>query len=89
MFAILSILMIAAAGVGACLAIAATVREQAGALRRLLADSRSIARDREFLVRMTGDGAADRPIAFARLRRMPHRAVSRPVVRIVPQRAAA
>lgn len=77
MLGILCSLFIAAGGIAAVLAIAATVRQQAGAVRRVLADSQSIAADREFLVRMTGDARPASPLVFGRLRRVPQRAVKR------------
>ncbi|MEO0032716.1 MAG: hypothetical protein RIS94_2474 [Pseudomonadota bacterium] len=74
MLGILSSLLIAMGGVVAVLAIVVTVRQQAGAVRRVLSDSQSIAADREFLVRITGDARPASPVLFARLRRLPQRA---------------
>jgi len=90
MLGILASLVITGAGVGAIAAIAMTIHQQSGAVRQLFADSRSIARDREFLVRMTGDvqlasdAQSASPLMFARLRRVPQRAVKRLVVQPRP-----
>lgn len=76
MLGILASLLIAAGGVAAVTAIVATVRQQMGAVRQVLCDAQSLSADREFLVRMTGDTRTS-PIAYARLRRVPQRAVRR------------
>lgn len=58
MLAFIVALTIPAAGIGALTAIAVTVRAQVPALRRLLADSHSLQRDREFLAVLIATPAA-------------------------------
>lgn len=84
MLGIIASLVIAGAGVAALAAIALTVHQQAGAVRRLIADSRSIAQDREFLVAMTSHAQPASPFMSARLRNLPQRMVRRPVVQPRP-----
>ena len=84
MLGILASLVIAAGGIAATAAIALTIHQQAGAVLRLLADSRSISDDREFLVRMLGDAQPASPLSFARLRRVPLRGIKRPLVQPRP-----
>jgi len=90
MVGILASFVIAGIGIGALAAIILTARAQYASVARLIADSRALAQDRDFLVRMTGDTSAS-PLSFARLRRVPQRAVRRSVEPRVPspQRAAA
>lgn len=80
MLGVLASLAVAGTGIFAIVAICSTVEAQAPAVAKLLRDSRSIAREREFLIRVTGQAGALSPFAatksgFARLRRLPHRAV--------------
>ncbi|MCH7628825.1 MULTISPECIES: hypothetical protein [Novosphingobium] len=90
MLALLASLAIVGSGMGAIASIALTVRGQKGALGRLLAEARSLERDRVFLVHMTGMAPSASPISFARLRRTPQRAVRRIKERSTQsQRAAA
>jgi hypothetical protein len=81
MFAILASLVIAGAGVVAIAVIVLTVQAQSAAVRQVLADSRAIARDREFLVHLIGDAGVDvgvnAPLGAGRLRAAPLRTVSR------------
>lgn len=97
MLGVLVSLAFAGAGVAAIGAIGFTIRSQAPAVARLLQDSRSLAKDREFLVRITGEAKSPLPFAsprfgIAQLRRLPHRAVRRPAAEVKvaqPLRAAA
>lgn len=91
MVGILASLVIAGIGIGALAAIIFTARAQYASVTRLIADSRALSQDREFLVRMTGDAHPASPLSFTRLRRVPQRAVKRPVEPRVPspQRAVA
>lgn len=90
MVAILASLVIAGAGVAALASIIATVRAQAASVARVLRDSRNIAQDREFLIRITATPALAPRVtsALARPRRLPRAAVRRPAS-ATPQRAAA
>ena len=75
MVSLLASLVMAGAGCVAFAAIAVTVRAQLPAVRKLLADSRALAADREFLVEITTTSLPAAP-------RMPVRA-RRPAVRLV------
>lgn len=75
MVSLLASLVMAGAGCVAFAAIAVTVRAQLPAVRRLLADSRALAADREFLVKITATTAPAAPRAALRLRRGPVRLV--------------
>jgi hypothetical protein len=77
MFAILASLVIAGAGVAAIAVIVLTVQAQSAAVRQVIADSRAIARDREFLVHLIGDVGACAPLGAGRLRAAPQRTVIR------------
>jgi hypothetical protein len=81
MFAILASLVIAGAGAAAIVVIGLTVQAQSAAVRQVIADSRAIARDREFLVGLIGDGsksaAMGAPIGANRLRPAPQRTFNR------------
>ena len=77
MFAILASLVIAGAGAAAVAVIVLTVQAQSAAVRQVIADSRAIARDREFLVHLIGDSAASAPLGASRLRAAPQRTISR------------
>jgi hypothetical protein len=91
MFAILASLVFAGAGTAAMAVIVLTVQAQSAAVRQVIADSRAIARDREFLVRLIGEGGSEdalgMPIAVSRLRPAPQQAFSRRVVAPVLQSA--
>lgn len=92
MLSMLATLVFAGAALASVLAIAFTARGQWAAIRRTLADSRAIARDREYLVQVTGPVEQTSPLIFARLRRAPQRAVRRlrePVVPAANRRAVA
>ncbi len=90
MLAVLASLVFLGAGMGALTTIVLTVRGHRGALARLLAEARSIERDRVFLVQMTGTAQPASPMSFARLRRAPQRAARRITERSAQsQRAAA
>lgn len=90
MVGMLASLIIAGIGIGALAAMIMTARSQYASVARLIADSRGLAQDREFLVRMTGDAHPASPLSFARLRRIPQRSVKRVAEPRVPsQRAAA
>jgi hypothetical protein len=78
MLGVIASLVFIGAGFAAVASTVVTVRAQMGAVRRVIADSRSIAKDRYFLVQMTGDAYPASPMAFAKLRRVPQRAVRRP-----------
>lgn len=89
---LLASLVMAGAGCGAIAAIVITVRAQLPALRKLMADSRAIAADRDFLVQITVQTLPAVPMAAVRPRRTPVRAVrSGPVSTpaAIPMRAAA
>ncbi len=81
MLPILAALVIAGAGCAAIAVIVFTVQAQSAAVRQVIADSRAIARDRAFLVRLIGDasGGADygMPVSAGRLRAAPQRALNR------------
>lgn len=79
MVSLLASLVMAGAGCVAFAAIAVTVRAQLPAVRRLLADSRALAADREFLVQITATTAP----ATLRVPQRPRRAPVR-LVRPVP-----
>lgn len=81
MLALLASLVFVGAGLAAVLAIVLTVREQGGAVRRLLADARSLQRDRDYLVRITGATLPASPRMALRRPRMPQWAVRRQEVR--------
>lgn len=91
MVGILASLVIAGIGIGAIASIILTGRAQYASIVRLIADSRGIAKDREFLVRMTGNAHPASPLSFARLRRVPQRSVRRVAepAGCAPKRAAA
>jgi hypothetical protein len=78
MVSLLASLVMAGAGCVAFAAIAVTVRAQMPAVRRLLADSRALAADREFLVQITATTAPAAARAIVRPRRAQVRLV-RPV----------
>lgn len=89
---LLASLIMAGAGCGAIAAILITVQAQLPALRKLMADSRAIAADRDFLVQITAQTVPAVPVAAIRPRRSPVRAVrSGPVSALAakPMRAAA
>lgn len=81
MVPLLASLVMAGAGCVAFAAIAITVRSQLPAVRRLLAESRAIAADREFLVQITG--AAEPAAAHVGQGRPQVRLQGRPQVRLV------
>lgn len=86
MVSLLASLVMAGAGCVAFAAIAVTVRTQLPAVRRLLADSRALAADREFLVQITAAvPMATAPRVCVRPRRSPVRLV-RPVPALAGQR---
>lgn len=92
MLGILASLVIAGAGMAALLSMSFTIRTHAQSVMQLLRDSRSIARDREFLVHVTGAANAPSPFAaspLVRMRRLPHRAVRPSVAAPKPHREAA
>ena len=72
---LLASLVMAGAGCGAIAAIVVTVRAQFPALRKLMADSRAIAADRDFLVQITVQTVPAVSMAAIRPRRSPVRAV--------------
>jgi hypothetical protein len=78
MVSLLASLVMAGAGCMAFAAIAVTVRAQLPAVRRLLADSRALAADREFLVQITATTLPAAPRVAVRPRRAQVRLV-RPV----------
>ena len=78
LFPFLASLIMAGAGCGAIAAIAITVRTQLPAVRKLLADSRAIAADRDFLVRITAQTAPAKSLVIVRARHVPARVI-RPV----------
>ncbi len=78
MVSLLASLVMAGAGFVAFAAIAVTVRAQLPAVRRLFADSRALAADREFLVQITATTAPAAPRIAVRPRRAQVRLV-RPV----------
>jgi hypothetical protein len=87
---LLGSLVMAGAGCVALAAIAATVQAQLPAVRKLLADSRTIAADRDFLIRITAVTAAAAPRQAGRPRRLPARGLRvAPVVPVRTLRAAA
>ena len=88
---LLASFVMAGAGCMAIAAIASTLRAQLPAVRKVLADSRSISADREFLVAITEIRAVPPPRAVVRSRRVPVRVVrSAPVLSAEkPLRAAA
>ncbi|GEO01337.1 hypothetical protein NSE01_31690 [Novosphingobium sediminis] len=75
MVSLLASLVMAGAGCVAFAAIAVTVRGQLPAVRRLLADSRALAADREFLVEITTTSLPSAPRLPVRTRRAPVRLV--------------
>lgn len=75
MVSLLASFVMAGAGCVAFAAIAVTVRAQLPAVRRLLADSRALASDREFLVQITANTMPAVPHPGVRLRRAPVRLV--------------
>ena len=83
MVSLLASLVMAGAGCAAFAAIAVTVRAQLPAVRKLLADSRALAADREFLVEITTTSMPAAPRMGVRPRRAPVR-----LVRPVPASAA-
>ena len=97
MIPFLASLVMAGSGCVAFAAIAVTVREQLPAFRRLLADSRALAADREFLVQITAPAAPAASAVAVRPLRRPAVRVVRPVPALVsvpagfgrPLRAAA
>jgi hypothetical protein len=72
---LLASLIMAGAGCGSIAAIVITVRAQLPALRKLMADSRALAADRDFLVQITAQTTPAVPVAAIRPRRSPVRAV--------------
>jgi hypothetical protein len=84
-------LVMAGAGCAAVAAIIVTVQAQLPALRKLLADSRSLAADRAFLVQITAASPPAGPRAAARPLRTAVRGVRNapPMTGPVPLRAAA
>jgi hypothetical protein len=87
---LLALLVMAGAGCVALAAIAVTVRTQFPAVRRLLAESRALAADREFLVQITAKSCPAAPQAAVRQRRSPVRVVRPvPAATVRPLRAAA
>lgn len=92
MLGVLVSLVLVGSGLAAVASMVVTVRAQARSVAQLLRDSRSIAKDREFLVRITGTTNGPSPFApsaMVRLRRLPHRAVRLPATAPSPQREAA
>lgn len=90
MVSLLASFVMAGAGSVAFAAIAVTVRAQLPAVRRLLADSRALAADREFLVQITGTPMPAAPRVAMRPRRAPVRLVRPALVSAGPRwRAAA
>jgi hypothetical protein len=89
MVSLLASLVMAGGGCVGFAAIAVTVRAQLPAVRRLLADSRAIAADREFLVQMTATTATIAPRASVPLRRAPVRLVRPALVSAEPRWLAA
>jgi hypothetical protein len=97
MIPFLASLVMAGSGCVAFAAIAVTVRAQLPAVRRLLADARALAADREFLVQITAPAAPAVPLVAVRQPRRPVVRVVRPVPALVsiptafgrPLRAAA
>lgn len=86
----LASLVMVGAGCVALAAIVVTIREQLPAVRRLLAESRALTADREFLVQITSADTPAAPCATARPRRIPVRVVrAAPVPTSRPLRAAA
>lgn len=79
MVSLLASLVMAGAGCVAFAAIAITLRAQLPAVRKLLADSRALEADREFLVQITATSAPATPRVAVRARRAQVR-----VVRAVP-----
>ncbi len=78
MLALLSTLVFAAAAIFALVAGFATFSGRRGQIASLLADYRSIQRDREFLIHVIShEAAAPRAFAAPQLRRTPRRALSR------------
>lgn len=83
MLPLLASLVIAAAGVAAIVVIMLTVQAQSAAVRQVMADSRAIARDREFLVSLisktVGDAGSADPLGAIRVRPtlLPERNVNR------------
>lgn len=75
MVSLLASLVMAGAGCVAFAAIAVTLRTQLPAVRKLLADSRAITADREFLVEITTTSMPAAPRMPARARRAPVRLV--------------
>ena len=77
MLAILTSLVIAASGAAAISSIVVTVQAQSAAMRQVIADSRAIARDREFLVRLTEIPAGTARPTPGRICPAPQYAISR------------
>jgi hypothetical protein len=75
MVSLLASLVMAGAGCVAFAAIAVTVQAQLPAVRKLLADSRALAADREFLVEITTASLPAAPRMPVRTRRSPVRLV--------------
>jgi hypothetical protein len=75
LLSLLCSLIVAGAGCSAIAAIAITIQAQLPAVRKLMAESRMIAADRDFLVRITAQTAPARPPAVVRPRRMPARVI--------------
>lgn len=85
MLGILASLAIAGAGAAAILSMIVTIRAHSGAVRRLLAEARSMESNRVFVVQMTDDIAGAEAFSFARLRR----AHQRPPYRVMERAVAA
>jgi hypothetical protein len=88
--ALLGSLVMGGAGIAAIAAIAVTVRDQLPAMRKVLADARMIAQDREFLVQIVSVRQPATPRSGDRVRQLPARTI-RPVTTLgaAPLRAAA
>lgn len=90
MVPLFALLVMAGAGCVAVAAIAVTVRAQLPAVRRLLAESRALAADREFLVQITAKSAPATPQVAVRQRRSLVRVIRPvPAATVRPLRAAA
>jgi hypothetical protein len=77
MLAILASLVIAASGAAAIGSIVVTVLAQSAAMRQVIADARLIARDREFLVRLTEVPAGNARVTVGHICPAPRYAISR------------
>ena len=77
MFAILASLVIAGVGLAAISGIVVTVHAQSAAMRQVIADSRAIVRDREFLVQLVEASAGNARLALDHIRPAQQYAVSR------------